>query len=118
MDMEEKVQICKIVALAIISDARITDAEYDFLHSLMSRWGLSEDHKKQVLARDIGEDPRHLLRSLTSNDSVDELLGELVQAVAVDGEISGSERRLLSQVSEALEIDGEQLEQLINRVKS
>lgn len=118
MDMEEKVQICKIVALAILSDAQITDTEYDFLQSLMSRWGLSEDLKKQVLARDIGEDPRHLLKKLPSSESVDELLGELVQAVAVDGEISGSERQLLSQVGEVLEMDPGQLELLINSVKS
>ncbi len=116
MDMEEKVQICKIVALAILSDAQITDTEHDFLTGLMSRWELSEDQKKQVLARNIGDDPRELLRTLPSSDGVDDLLGELVQAVAVDGEVSGVEREVLAQVGEALGVRPEALDLLINSV--
>ncbi len=42
MDIVDKVEICKVVAQAILVDARITDAEREFLNKLMARYGLSE----------------------------------------------------------------------------
>ena len=117
MEMEEKIEICKIVTLAILSDAKITDAEHEFLQNLMSRWGLNDADRAEVLRCNMGDDPRDLLWTLTAGEGVDELLSELVQVVAVDGEIAVQERDLLNQVGDALDVDREQMDMLINSVK-
>jgi tellurite resistance protein len=98
----DKVLICKIVAQAILADTRITDEESDFLGKLMDRYDLDETTRKEVLARDIGEDPAVAINALRSDDAKNELIVELALAVAVDGEISSSERKLLSRVADTL----------------
>ena len=114
MDLQEKTQICKIVALAILSDARITDDEYGFIQNLMDRWGLTEEQQRQALARNIGDDPGELLKSMKIDDQhAGEVLSELVQGVASDGKVTGSERELLEQVREVLGIEVQVLDQLL-----
>lgn len=107
--MKNKIEICKIVAQAILSDARITDSERNFLVKLMDRYDLNEAARSEILARNIGEDLTELLESLEDDDARNELLVELALAVAVDGEISSSERALLSRVAEVLKVSDEDL---------
>ncbi len=117
MDMMDKVQICKIVALAVLSDAKITDSEHAFLQGLMSSWKLSDDDRAQVLQCNMDDDPRDLLWSLSSGDSEEELLSKLVQVVAVDGEISASERKLLVQIGDSLSLGQTQVDLMLSSIK-
>ena len=104
MEMKTKVEICKIVAQAVLSDARITDSEYEFIGKLMDRYEIDEAAKKAILAQNIGDDLTALLREFSDEEARNELLVELALAVAVDGEISSSERALLGRVAEALQV--------------
>ena len=117
MDMMDKVQICKIVALAILSDARITDTEHAFLQGLMSSWKLCDDDREAVLNCNMDDDPKDLLWTLSSGEGEEELMSKLVQVVAVDGEISASERNLLVQVGDSLGLGEKQVDLMLGSVK-
>ena len=109
----DKIEICKLVAQAILADAQITDTESDFLAKLMDRYGLTESERKHVMARDIGEDPTDAVQMIVSDEARNELLIELALAVAVDGEISSSERALLDRIARALDVSQADLELML-----
>ena len=113
MDMKNKVEICKIVAQAVLSDARITDSESEFLGKLMDRYEITAEVRKEILAQNIGDDLTELLGGLGDEEAKNELLVELALAVAVDGEISSSERKLMNRVAEALDISSEDLDLML-----
>ena len=113
MNREDQIQICKIVAQAILADTRITDTEEEFLSKLMDRYDLDDTTRNSVMARDIGEDPAVAIEALRSEDAKNELIVELALAVAVDGEISSSERKLMNRVAEALDISSEDLDLML-----
>jgi uncharacterized tellurite resistance protein B-like protein len=113
MDKIDKVEICKLVAQAILADGKITDTERDFLAKLMNRYGLSDLQQKEVVSINIGQDPSDGVKMLASNEARNELLVELALAVAVDGEISASERRLLNRVAETLDVSEADLELML-----
>jgi uncharacterized tellurite resistance protein B-like protein len=100
----DKFEICKLVAQAILADAQITDSERDFLTKLMDRYELNEQERQEMVSRDIGEDPSDIVKMLASDEARNELLVELALAVAVDGEISSSERALLNRIAEIMDI--------------
>ncbi len=116
--MKNKIEICKIVAQAVLSDARITDSERDFLTKLMDRYELTDTARKEILARNIGEDVTELLESVADDEARNELLVELALAVAVDGEISSSERALLGRVAEVLKVSDEDLKLMLDAAVS
>ena len=111
--MKNKMEICKIVAQAILSDTRITDSEREFLTKLMDRYELNTAQREEILARNIGDDITDLLENLSDDDARNELLVELALAVAADGEISSSERTLLGRVAEVLSISDDDLNLMI-----
>ncbi len=113
MELEDKMQICKVVAQAILADGQITDSERELIGKLMDRYELDDDQKKDVLNRNIGDDPAELAKSIASFDSKNELLVELALAVAVDGEISSSERALLDKVAGVLEVTDAELDMML-----
>ena len=113
MDAAGKIEICKVVASAILADAQITDEEHDFLSKLMDRYGLGKEERQAILSRNIGEDLEASVRKLKADGSQNELLVELALAVAVDGEISSSEKKLLSRVAALLDVTDEDLELML-----
>lgn len=113
MDTANKIEICKIVASAILADAQITDEEYEFLGKLMDRYELDAGARKSILARNIEEDLVDSVKKLKADGSQNELLVELALAVAVDGEISSSERKLLGRVAELLDVTDDDLELML-----
>jgi uncharacterized tellurite resistance protein B-like protein len=113
MDAADKIEICKVVASAILADAQITDEEHDFLTKLMDRYGLSPDDRKAIFNRNLGDDLASSVQKLKAAEMQNELLVELALAVAVDGDISPSERRLLGRVSALLGVTDEDLELML-----
>ncbi len=109
MELTNKIEICKIVARAILADTRITDSECEFLNKLMNRYNIGEDDRQTILSCNVDDDLTSLIMNLTDDDARNELLVELALAVAVDGEISSSERVLLSRVAKTLNISEEDL---------
>lgn len=114
MNIVNKVKICKLVAQAILADGQITDAEREFLAKLMQSYGLSAAQQKEVMARNIDEDPKVIADLIVDVEAKSELLVELAMAVTVDGEISPSEMALLTRVAESIDITGAELGLLLN----
>ncbi len=113
MEIKDKIQICKVVAQAILADAQITDSERDLLNTLMARFELNPDQKEEVLARNIEDNPAEMAKEITSFESQNQLLIELALAVAVDGEISPPERALLNKVAKELGVNTEDLDTML-----
>jgi uncharacterized tellurite resistance protein B-like protein len=114
METKDKIQICKVVAQAILSDGQITDSEHEFIQKLMDKYALSPDDRKEVLARNIDDDAAGMAGEVTVFDSQNELLTELALTVVVDGEIAAAEKNLLKRVAKAMNVGEAELDLLIN----
>jgi uncharacterized tellurite resistance protein B-like protein len=110
---KDQVQICKVVAQAILADARIADSERALLTELMDRYGLDDAERKDVMARNIDDDPAALAAGVEALDSRNALIVELAMAVAADGDLSKAERDLIAEVATALGIDKAEVDALI-----
>lgn len=109
METKDKIQICKVVAAAIMSDAKLTDKEMEFLGKLMDRYELDKDQRREVMGRNADDDPEAMVQEITGMESKDELMGELLEAIAVDGEVSKSEKRLVTKVGRGLGMSDEEI---------
>jgi uncharacterized tellurite resistance protein B-like protein len=114
MEIDDKLQICKVVAQAILSDGQITDSEHAFIQKLMEKYALSPEQKKEVLARNIDDDVGSMAAEVSVFDSQNELLTELALAVVVDGKIAPAEKDLLKRVAAAMNMAEADLDLLIN----
>jgi uncharacterized tellurite resistance protein B-like protein len=113
MENKDKLQVCKVVAQAILADIQITDEERALLDRLMDRYELDDAERKEVMNRNLDDDPGELAKEIEDADARNELLVELALTVAVDGEIAKTERAVLDKVAEALEVSEEDLEKMI-----
>jgi tellurite resistance protein len=118
MDIKDRVQICKVVAQAILVDAQITDSERELLETLMNKYELSEDQKREVLARNIGDDPVAMVREINGVEPINELIVELALAVAVDGEVSSSEMALMAKIAQIFDITPAELDLMLKAALS
>jgi uncharacterized tellurite resistance protein B-like protein len=118
MDLEDKIQICKVVARAVLADGQLTDTELSFLDRLMGKYGLDDEQRKDVMARNIDDDVVEMTEQISGLESKDALLSELAKAVAVDGEVSSSEKSLLSDVAQALGVEQDELDKLVETALS
>ncbi len=113
MDIRDKVAICKVVAQAILSDAQITDDERKFLDKLLDRYQLDAAQRKDVLNRNIGDDPAALVGKLGDEKARKTMLRTLAQAVATDGVFAAEEEKLVARVGAVLGIAPAEIEKLI-----
>ncbi len=113
MDIRDKMAICKVVAQAILSDAEITDDEHKFLDKLLDRYQLTKEQRKEVLNRNIGDDPAALIGKLGDDTARKTLLRTLAQAVATDNVFSAEEEKLVARVGAVLGISPAEIEKLI-----
>lgn len=113
MPIQDRIQICKVVAQAILADAQITDAERQLLEQLMDRYGLDASQKKEVLSRNLDDDPTAMVQAIEGLASRNELIVELALAVAVDGAIAAQEHTLLLQVAKVLNFTEPELDLMV-----
>jgi uncharacterized tellurite resistance protein B-like protein len=113
MDTNDKIRICKVVSHAILSDLQVTDAERTFINELMAKYGLSDEQKKDVMARNFDEDPAELVAGISGFDNTNALVVELIMAVAADGELSKTERQILDRVATAIGVDPADMDMLV-----
>ncbi len=113
METSEKIQICKVVAQAILADGQLTDSEHELLSKLMDRYELDAEQRRDVMARNIGDDPVALTEGISGFETKNELLVELAMAVAADGRLSPAERGLLSSVASAVGVGEDELDMLV-----
>jgi tellurite resistance protein len=113
MDTRDKVTICKVVAQAILSDAQVTDRERQFLEKLMTGFELDRAQRKEVLARNLGDDPGAMVEGMTDGEAKKTLLREVARAVATDGVYAAEEEKLLERLGAVLGIGAAEIEALI-----
>jgi len=113
MEISDKIKICKVVAQAILADGRLTDTEHEFLTTLMDRYELDAVQRKEVMARNIDDDPVALADGISEFDTKNELLVELAMAVASDGALSPSERDLIRDVAAAIGVEEAEVDMLV-----
>jgi uncharacterized tellurite resistance protein B-like protein len=101
------------VAQAVLSDAQVTDAERQFLDKLMDGYELDPTQRKDVLKRNLGDDPAALLEGFADDEAKKELLRELARAVATDGVFAAAEEQLLARVGGTLGIAPDEIERLV-----
>jgi uncharacterized tellurite resistance protein B-like protein len=113
METKDKVQICKVIAQAIMADAQITDDERAFLDKLMDQYGLDEGQRRDVMNRNMDDDPAAMASEITGLESKDALLGELLSAIAADGKVAPQERNLLEKVAGAIGMTKEEVDMVL-----
>jgi len=113
MDRNDQIQICKVIAQAIMADAQITDEEHEFLTKLMDRYELDEAERKDVMNRNMDDDPAAMAREIGGLESKDELLGELLEAISADGKVAPQEKALLETVGKAIGMTSAELEMVL-----
>ena len=111
MENDDKLQICKLVALLIMIDTKLKDSEVELLNKLMDRYGLSDAQKQEVLRRNIDEDPATLASPIKDIEAQRELIDELVSAAAIDGEVVLVERKLIHRVAAAIGLGEQDVEE-------
>jgi len=113
MDIRDKMQVCKVVAQAILADAQVTDRERKFLEKLMTRYELDKKQRKEVMGRNLGDDAGEMARGITDPAARKELLLELVRAVSTDGEVADVERTIVGRVATVLDVAPGDLEKIV-----
>lgn len=113
MERSDRIRICKVVAQVILSDAEVTDEERALLERLMDRYGLEKAERKDVLARNLGDDPAAMVEGLSDPEAKAALLREVAAAVAVDGQFAAAEEGLLGRLGAALGVSAAELEELV-----
>ena len=109
MEKQDQIQICKVIAQAIMADAQITDEEHEFLTKLMDRYELDDAQRKDVMNRNMDDDPAAMAKEIGAVESKDALLGELLSAIAADGKVAPQERSLLDTVGKAIGMTPEEI---------
>ena len=110
---KDQVQICKVVAQAILADGRLADAERALLNELLDRYGLDDAERRDVMARNLGDDPAALAAGVEAAEAKNALLVELAMAVSADGGLAKTERQLIASVAEAIGVAQAELDDLI-----
>ncbi len=113
MELNDRIQICKVIAQAVMADIHITDAEREFLDKLMDRYELDDAQRKDVLNRNFDDSVTEMASQIDSLDSQNELLTELLDAIAVDGEVAPSEKKLVRKVGLAMGMGEEEIDLMI-----
>jgi uncharacterized tellurite resistance protein B-like protein len=113
LSRNDKVQICKVVAQAILADGRLEDSERALLGELMDRYELDAAERRDVMARNIDDDPTALAAGVEAADAKNALLVELAMAVSVDGGLAKAEHQLIAAVADAIGVPQSELDDLI-----
>jgi uncharacterized tellurite resistance protein B-like protein len=102
MDLDQKKLFCRVVGQLIVADAQVTDAEHDFLESLMNRFELSEADKESIVDGISTANAAEDAISALDDAAKDQLIEELVAAATVDGVLAGPEAKMIQSVKDAL----------------
>jgi len=103
MRSEDKVTLCRVVGVMILSDGQLTDAEYDFFYELMDRLELTDSEREEVRGSvQIDANVRADIEALRSHGELRRLLNELRSAASIDGTIAPIEATMMSKIESIL----------------
>lgn len=104
MTSDEKIKLCRIVGVMLLTDGLLQESEVEFLRDLMDRLGLSTAEREAVMDR-IDGDTEVLEDAAALRAHGIELLEALREASRVDGLIAPEEADLVQMVARALDYE-------------
>ncbi|MCA9522604.1 MAG: TerB family tellurite resistance protein [Myxococcales bacterium] len=113
MEAYDRLQICRLVSMAIAADGEVVDSELELLDRLMDYYQVDRDERMRIMRREYDFDPTVLTREVKSEEGKAELLGALALAISVDGKIAEPERWLIDRVAATLGVPDAEVERLI-----
>jgi uncharacterized tellurite resistance protein B-like protein len=106
------VEMLKNLMVMAAADQRFTEEEIAFLVMRSSRWGISDEQFDEALKFATSSEAKISIPD-THSDRV-ELLQQLLQMMAADGELAPVEKRLFAEASARMGISGDELDRLID----
>lgn len=113
METYDRLQICRLVSMAIAADGEVVDSELELLDRLMDYYEIERDDRMRIMRREHDFNPAVLTREVRTEEGKAELLGALALAIAVDGKIVEQERWLIDRVASTLGVADAEVERLI-----
>jgi uncharacterized tellurite resistance protein B-like protein len=101
--MNTNVAKCLLVSKVLVADGMVSDAEREFLASMMTKLGLSDDERKRVINLEGWDEAEPIVNKL-SEDERREIVELLVDAASADGKLSPHELATVKRVSAALNL--------------
>lgn len=101
--MNTNVAKCLLVSKVLVADGMMSDDERAFLTGMMTKLGLSDAERKQVIELEGWDEAEPLVNGL-SEDERREIVDMLVDAASADGRLSPHELAAVKRVSAALKL--------------
>ncbi|MBU1219522.1 hypothetical protein KKF34_10215 [Myxococcota bacterium] len=117
METKEKLSICKVVCQAILIDGFLTDKERDYLDGVMDKYELDADQRKEVMRRNIDDDPALLAEDISTEEAKNAVIIEVGKAIISDGDFAKTEKKLLSKVAVKIGYTDEKVEEILKNEK-
>jgi len=102
--MNTNVAKCLLVSKVLVADGMMSDAEREFLASMMTKLGLTDDEKRGVIDLEGWDEAEAIVNKL-SEDERRGIVELLVDAASADGRLSPHELATVKRVSAALELN-------------
>ena len=99
--MEQRVAHCHLIASVLAADLVMSDSERAFLDRTMTKMGLTEDERDQVMHYEGADGAEATMRALPEDDRR-RLVDDLVQAALVDGKLRPEETAIVKKITLAL----------------
>lgn len=98
------------------ADGKMTEEEIVFLSLRASRWGITDQQFQETL--EFAKSPGADLEVPTNRNERREMLADMLRMMAVDGDLSETERRLFAVVAATMGFERDELNELIDHVVS
>lgn len=102
--MNTNVAKCLLVSKVLVADGMMSDDEREFLAGMMTKLGLSEEERKQVIELQGWDEAEPIINQLSAEEKRG-ILELLVDAASADGRLSPHELAAVKRVSAALGLD-------------
>lgn len=114
MDIEDRAKVVQLVEAMISADGVINPEEREFLARVVTRFGLTQEERDDLVVPSDPGRATKTLRTLAADDQ-SRVMALLVEAAIVDGRVEPEERALLLASAATLGIDACALEERIAR---
>jgi uncharacterized tellurite resistance protein B-like protein len=101
--MNANVAKCLLVSKVLVADGMMSDDERSFLANMMTKLGLTDGEKKQVIELEGWDEAEPIVSGL-SEDERRSIVEMLVDAASADGRLSPHEMATVKKVSAALRL--------------
>ena len=101
--MNVNVAKCLLVSKVLVADGMMGDDEHAFLGGLITRLGLTDAERRQVLDLEGWDEAEPIVHALPEDDRRD-IVAMLVDAAGADGKLSGLELAAVKKVTAALKL--------------